>query len=184
MTDTKKPEHQQKTTQPTPPPKGDEIVNNTSAPLTTEQQKTGNPINLLTLLIAIAGAALGGYSLNQNYAAHSEISNLQITTKQQQQTITELKDQLVTADIDRQKLPDMINQAISLALPTEQLSHEDVQNLVTEQLSKQPKALDQATVQSLINQSLDSLAKGETKIDLSEEIAALKKSEANARAAL
>lgn len=183
MTDNINPEYQN--TQDTPPAE--------------QPVKKGNGLALLALIIGGIGTGIGIYNIEQlskfgeNFTLGQEnpaIAQLEVTIQKQGQRlenfattaqIDNLNQQVQTlaqaqqkTDIDKAQVEALIHDAVSAAETAPEKIAE-----IAKQHSITPEQ-----VKSLVNQALADFAQGEHKIDLSQEIAAVQKSEAGAREVL
>ena len=149
--------------------------------------KNGRGLALLALLVSVAVAASGAYTLKQfseTYSDNVAYLALQMQTQESAQKAFATSDQVdhltlrVEALNKQAQVLNNLDSTISTAIAANQLSEEQIAALIA------ANSISREQAESLIKQELATFAQGETKIDLSKEIAAVEKSEAAAKAAV
>ena len=146
--------------------------------------KTGRGLALLALLVSIATAGAGIYALKQFSDSYDRAFTLQAKAQEsalQHFASTGQVDDLtlrVEALNKQTQVLNNLDSTINTAIAANQLSEDQIAALVA------ANSINREQVESLIKQALATFAQGETKIDLSKEIAAVEKSEAAAKAAV
>ena len=176
MTEEKKPENQHETSP----------VVAQEAPLEHQPAapKNGRGLALLALLVSIATAGAGIYALKQFSDSYDRAFTLQAKAQEsalQHFASTGQVDDLtlrVEALNKQAQVLNNLDSTINTAIAANQLSEDQIAALVA------ANSINREQAESLIKQALATFAQGETKIDLSKEIAAVEKSEAAAKAAV
>ena len=146
--------------------------------------KTGRGLALLALLVSIATAGAGIYALKQFSDSYDRAFTLQAKAQEsalQHFASTGQVDDLtlrVEALNKQTQVLNNLDSTINTAIAANQLSEDQIAALVA------ANSINREQAESLIKQALATFAQGETKIDLSKEIAAVEKSEAAAKAAV
>lgn len=146
--------------------------------------KNGRGLALLALLVSIATAGAGVYALKQFSDSYDRAFNLQAKAQEsalQHFASTGQVDDLtlrVEALNKQTQVLNNLDSTINTAIAANQLSEDQIAALVA------ANSINREQAESLIKQALATFAQGETKIDLSKEIAAVEKSEAAAKAAV
>ena len=146
--------------------------------------KNGRGLALLALLVSIATAGAGIYALKQFSDSYDRAFTLQAKAQEsalQHFASTGQVDDLtlrVEALNKQTQVLNNLDSTINTAIAANQLSEDQIAALVT------ANSINREQAESLIKQALATFAQGETKIDLSKEIAAVEKSEAAAKAAV
>ena len=178
MTEEKQPENQHEIS---PTEAQDVLEHQPAAP------KSGRGLALLALLVSVAVAASGAYTLKQfseTYSDNVAYLALQMQTQESAQKAFATSDQVdhltlrVEALNKQAQVLNNLDSTISTAIAANQLSEEQIAALIA------ANSISREQAESLIKQELATFAQGETKIDLSKEIAAVEKSEAAAKAAV
>ena len=178
MTEEKQPENQHEMS---PTEAQDVLEHQPAAP------KSGRGLALLALLVSVAVAASGAYTLKQfseTYSDNVAYLALQMQTQESAQKAFATSDQVdhltlrVEALNKQAQVLNNLDSTISTAIAANQLSEEQIAALIA------ANSISREQAESLIKQELATFAQGETKIDLSKEIAAVEKSEAAAKAAV
>lgn len=178
MTEEKQPENQHEMS---PTEAQDVLEHQPAAP------KSGRGLALLALLVSVAVAASGAYTLKQfseTYSDNVAYLALQMQTQESAQKAFATSDQVdhltlrVEALNKQAQALNNLDSTINTAIAANQLSEDQIAALVT------ANSINREQAESLIKQALATFAQGETKIDLSKEIAAVEKSEAAAKAAV
>ena len=146
--------------------------------------KNGRGLALLALLVSIATAGAGIYALKQFSDSYDRAFTLQAKAQEsalQHFASTGQVDDLtlrVEALNKQTQVLNNLDSTINTAIAANQLSEDQIAALVA------ANSINREQAESLIKQALATFAQGETKIDLSKEIAAVEKSEAAAKAAV
>ena len=146
--------------------------------------KNGRGLALLALLVSIATAGAGIYALKQFSDSYDRAFTLQAKAQEsalQHFASTGQVDDLtlrVEALNKQAQVLNNLDSTINTAIAANQLSEDQIAALVA------ANSINREQAESLIKQALATFAQGETKIDLSKEIAAVEKSEAAAKAAV
>lgn len=146
--------------------------------------KNGRGLALLALLVSIATAGAAIYALKQFSDSYDRAFTLQAKAQEsalQHFASTGQVDDLtlrVEALNKQTQVLNNLDSTINTAIAANQLSEDQIAALVA------ANSINREQAESLIKQALATFAQGETKIDLSKEIAAVEKSEAAAKAAV
>ena len=146
--------------------------------------KNGRGLALLALLVSIATAGAGIYALKQFSDSYDRAFTLQAKAQEsalQHFASTGQVDDLtlrVEALNKQTQVLNNLDSTINTAIAANQLSEDQIAALVA------ANSINREQAESLIKQALATFAQGETKIDLSKEIAAVEKSEAAVKAAV
>lgn len=146
--------------------------------------KNGRGLALLALLVSIATAGAGIYALKQFSDSYDRAFTLQAKAQEsalQHFASTGQVDDLtlrVEALNKQAQVLNNLDSTINTAIAANQLSEDQIAALVA------ANSINREQAESLIKQALATFAQGETKIDLSKEIAAVEKSEAAVKAAV
>ena len=146
--------------------------------------KNGRGLALLALLVSIATAGAGIYALKQFSDSYDRAFTLQAKAQEsalQHFASTGQVDDLtlrVEALNKQAQVLNNLDSTINTAIAANQLSEDQIAALVA------ANSINREQAESLIKQALATFAQGETKIELSKEIAAVEKSEAAAKAAV
>ena len=149
--------------------------------------KSGRGLAILALLVSVAVAGGGAYTLKQFSETYSDTVAqvaLQMQTQesaQQNYASSSQLDDLALRLNNLEKQTQALNNldsTIDAAVAARQMSDEQITAIVA------ANSISRDDAESLIKQELATFAQGETKIDLSKEIAAVQSSEAAAKAAV
>ena len=146
--------------------------------------KSGRGLAFLALLVSVATAGGGALVLKQ--LAENTEKNFSLQAKAQESALQNIAssgqvDEITLRVNNLEKQAQALNtldSTISAAVAANQISEDQIAAIVT------ANSINRDAVESLIKQELASFAQGETKIDLSKEIAAVQQSEAAAKAAV
>ena len=146
--------------------------------------KSGRGLAFLALLVSVATAGGGALILKQ--LAENTEKNFSLQAKAQESALQNIAssgqvDEITLRVNNLEKQAQALNtldSTISAAVAANQISEDQIAAIVT------ANSINRDAVESLIKQELASFAQGETKIDLSKEIAAVQSSEAAAKAAV
>ena len=146
--------------------------------------KSGRGLAFLALLVSVATAGGGALILKQ--LAENTEKNFSLQAKAQESALQNIAssgqvDEITLRVNNLEKQAQALNtldSTISAAVAANQISEEQIAAIVT------ANSINRDDAESLIKQELASFAQGETKIDLSKEIAAVQSSEAAAKAAV
>jgi len=146
--------------------------------------KSGRGLAFLALLVSVATAGGGALILKQ--LAENTEKNFSLQAKAQESALQNIAssgqvDEITLRVNNLEKQAQALNtldSTISAAVAANQISEERIAAIVT------ANSINRDDAESLIKQELASFAQGETKIDLSKEIAAVQSSEAAAKAAV
>ena len=149
--------------------------------------KSGRGLAILALLVSVAVAGGGAYTLKQFSETYSDTVAqvaLQMQTQESAQQnyasnsqVDDLALRLNNLEKQTQALNNL-DSTIDAAVAARQMSDEQITAIVA------ANSISRDDAESLIKQELATFAQGETKIDLSKEIAAVQNSEAAAKAAV
>ncbi|WP_298644793.1 uroporphyrinogen-III C-methyltransferase [uncultured Cardiobacterium sp.] len=150
------------------------------------QSGSGRGLAFLSLVVSVAIAGGGTFALNKitdhyNDAIAKLNLNLNDTAPKTYATISrvdDLEQQVAQLGQQTKNIDSAINTAVNAAVAANQVSDEQIAAIAAQHSISRDQA------ESLIKQELASFAQGETKIDLSKEIAAVQESEAAAKAAV
>ena len=177
MTDPNQPENQQETLP---------VTQHGHDEQKTPQSGSGRGLAFLSLVVSLAIVGGGTFALNKitthyNDAIAKLNLNLNDTAPKTYATISkmdELEQQVSQLDQQTKNIDSAINTAVNAAVAANQVSDDQIAAIAAQH------SISREQVESLIKQELASFAQGETKIDLSKEIAAVQQSEAAAKAAV
>ena len=152
----------------------------------TPQSGSGRGLAFLSLVVSLAIFGGGTFALNKitthyNDAIAKLNLNLNDTAPKTYATINKvdgLAQQIAHLDQQTKNIDSAINTAVNAAVAANQVSDEQIAAIAAQH------SISREQVESLIKQELANFAQGETKIDLSKEIAAVQQSEAAAKAAV
>ena len=177
MTDPNQPENQQETLP---------VTQHGHDEQKTPQSGSGRGLAFLSLVVSLAIFGGGTFALNKitthyNDAIAKLNLNLNDTAPKTYATINKvdgLAQQIAHLDQQTKNIDSAINTAVNAAVAANQVSDEQIAAIAAQH------SISREQVESLIKQELANFAQGETKIDLSKEIAAVQQSEAAAKAAV
>ena len=176
MTDPNQPENQQETLP---------VVQHGHDEQKTPQSGSGRGLVILSLLVSVAIVGGGTFALNKITDHYNNlIAELSLKSDSAPKTyatinkVDELAQQVSQLDQQTKNIDSAINTAVNAAVAANQVSDDQIAAIAAQH------SISREQVESLIKQELASFAQGETKIDLSKEIAAVQQSEAAAKAAV
>ena len=151
----------------------------------TPQGGSGRGLTFLSLVISVAIAGGGTFALNKITDHYNNlIAGLSLKSDSAPKTyasisrVEKLEQQVSQLNQHTKNIDNAINTAVNAAVAANQVSDDQIAAIAAQH------SISREQVESLIKQELAGFAQGETKIDLSKEIAAVQQSEAAAKAAV